>query len=101
MRRGARKLLHRAKQDPKLQTKTTKKICSVLTKNMHLNIAGLRPREIGPTRRAQISPEVETMKAMTLRTESRASRWRATRSMMAKLKRLEIRQMMTIETNKR
>ena len=87
MRRGARKLLHRAKQDPKLQTKTTKKICSVLTKIMHLKVADPRLRAIGPTHRAHYIPKMVTRKTMILKTVFKASRWRATRS----IKRREIR----------
>ena len=76
MRRKVRKLLHRAKLDPKLLTNTTKMIYLVRT-SKDLNLADLRLREIGPTQRAQISLEVVTMKAME--TELRASKWRATR----------------------
>ena len=86
MRRGARKLLLKAKQDPKLQTKTTKKICLVLTRIMHLKVADPRLRAIGPMHRAHNLSEMETRKTMILRTESKASRWRATRS----IKRQEI-----------
>ena len=86
MRRGARKLLHRARPDPKLQTKTTRKICLVLTRIMHLKVADPRERAIGPMHRVHNLSEMETRKTMILRTESKASRWRATRS----IKRQEI-----------
>ena len=87
MRRGVRKLLHKARPDPKLQTKTTKKICFVLTRIVHLKLADPRLRAIGPMHRAHYNPEMETRKTMILRTVSKASRWRATRS----IKRREIR----------
>ena len=87
MKRGVRKLLHRAKPDPKLQTKTTKKICLVLVKILHLKLVDPRLRAIGPMHRAHNNAKMETKKTMILRTESKASRWRAIRS----TKRQEIR----------
>ena len=63
MRRKVRKLLHRAKLNPKSLTNTTKMIYLVRT-SKDLNLADLRLREIGPTRRALINLEVVTMKAM-------------------------------------
>ena len=76
MRRKVRKLLHRAKLNQKSLTNTTKMIYLVRI-NKDLNLADLRLREIGPTQRAPISLEVVIMKATE--TESKASRWRATR----------------------
>ena len=84
MRRKVRKLLHKAKPNLKSLTNTTKTIYLVLT-SKDLKLADLRLREIGPTRRAPISLEEETMKAMA--TESRASKWRATRSIKREEKR--------------
>ena len=105
LRRRVRKLLPRASPNTKFRTKTSNLICSMPTqKKTFLKWAGQRLREIGLTRRAPYRRGMdETMRAMnlTLRTKSRASKWRATKSKRVKKRREEIRKMMIIKTRKR